>query len=489
MTRGARGFRRAAVRGFGPALAALCVLIAALPARADLPIEIIRAFGLSPPVTSGRDIADVQRDLLWIGHYQGQVDGLSGPETTTGVRAFQTSIGHPETGSLDSEERAILTERARATREGIDLQIEESDWTGIRMPVPRGYVGPGKVDGNDLLDIDFAGTAAVPFGIRQMRMENSAGTIRARDLARSVIKGEEDSEVLSAGEAQGVGYFLTRVDDLKLFAIIETRQGETRSIIISASASQSGPMMPVIAEVLERTELFARAGVPFGDVQWRVMSGDYPGMEGRPDWFRSMTASGSGSLVSTEGHVLTNHHVVAGCDRITVQGQPASLVGADVRLDLALVQVPRFTGREPIAFREDAVVLGERVIVLGYPVFSVTQSLNVTEGLASSTVGFEGSRLGLQISAPVQPGNSGGPVLDGRGRQIAVVVSKAGAGLRTLVGVENMAWVIRGDVATEFLRRYEIRYRSATGRVEGRGLTTAEIATRQRAQALRVECH
>lgn len=478
-----------AARGLCPALAAALLLGMALPVRADLPAEIIRAFGLSPPVTSGREIADIQRDLLWIGHYQGLIDGVSGTATTTALRSFQASLDRPATGTLDAGERRTLAKRARDTREGIELQVEESDWTGIRMPVPRGYVSPGEVSGDDFLDVMYSGRAAVPFEVQQIRMALNAGSIDARFFAHRLIEDQEDAEVISAGDARGVGYFLTRIGDLKIYAIMETRQGEVRGVMIWASDSQSAPLMPVIAEVLERTELFSGPGVSFGDVERRILAGDYPGMGDRPDWYRTMTGSGSGSLVSTEGHILTNHHVVGACERITVQGQPATLIGADVRLDLALVHAPRFAGREPIAFRENSVELGERVIVLGYPVFSVTQSLNATEGLASSTVGFEGSRLGLQISAPVQPGNSGGPVLDGHGRQIAVVVSKAGKGLRAEVGVENMAWVIRGDIATEFLERYDIRYRIEPGDFGGPELVTREIVREQRTKALRVECH
>ena len=63
---------------------------------------------------------------------------------------------------------------------------------------------------------------------------------------------------------------------------------------------------------------------------------------------------------------------------------------------------------------------------MGFPVFDVSQSINITDGIVSSTVGLRGDRTHVQITAPVQPGNSGGPVLDRHGAQVAVVVSKVG---------------------------------------------------------------
>ena len=456
-------------------------------AAAQLPDEIVSAFGLAPALIGGQEVAILQRDLLWIGHYRGAIDGVPGSETTEAVRAFQTSIGVAATGSLDAESRARLDRLARDTRRAMDLRIEDSDWTGIRMPVPLGYVAPGRVDGDDHLDLTFEGQAAVHFAISQLRFQSGSIMPDPESLARAATEGEAKARIVAAGRAGDTGYFLVRLEQLRLYAIFSTRNNETRGVMVSVADDQAEAISLVVAEVLSGTTLFSREGVPFGDVTRRMAAGDYPGMRDKPEWFRSMRANGSGSIVSTEGHILTNHHVVDGCSRITVQGQPAHLIGSDVRLDLAIVQAPRFAGRVPVAFRTDAADLGERVTVLGWPVFSVTQSLNATEGIVSGSVGFRGSRLAYQISAPVQPGNSGGPALDGAGRQIGVVVQKAGSALRGDGGVENMAWMVRGDLARQFLDRYAIRYRAETGTKAD--IPTGEIVSRQRDIAVRVECH
>lgn len=491
--------RRPAVQGqvirSGPRLWALAgivalALVAVLPparASAQLPEEIVRAFGLAPVLTGGQEVAALQRDLLWIGHYRGVIDGVAGPGTVEAVRAFQTSLGTTPSGSLDMDARARLDRLAQDTRRDMNLRIEDSDWTGIRMPVPLGYVAPGTVDGDDFLDLNFEGQAAVHFSIGQLRMQSGPIMPDPDALARAATEGEANARIVASGFASGTGYFLVRLDQVRIYAIFATQGSETRGVMVTVADDQAGAISLVVAEVLAGTTLFSREGVPFGAVAGRLAAGDYPGMRDKPDWFRSMRANGSGSLVSTEGHVLTNHHVVDGCSRITVQGQPAYLIGSDVRLDLAIVQAPRFAGRVPVVFRKDGAELGERVTVLGWPVFSVTQSLNATEGIVSGAVGFKGSLLAHQISAPVQPGNSGGPALDGEGRQIGVVVQKAGGALRGSGGVENIAWIVRAEIAQDFLARYGIRYRAESG--TGAERPMGEIVNRHRDVAVRVECH
>ena len=125
---------------------------------------------------------------------------------------------------------------------------------------------------------------------------------------------------------------------------------------------------------------------------------------------------------------------------------------------------------------------GEKVISIGYPVFSLTQAQNVTDGIISSPYGMEGDLLHMQVTAPIQPGNSGGPVLDAHGRQVAVVVAKPSEAARSSRSIENVAWVIRGEVAIDFLERYGIRFIRDRG--SRAAMTTAEVAAGHRQQAL-----
>jgi S1-C subfamily serine protease len=122
--------------------------------------------------------------------------------------------------------------------------------------------------------------------------------------------------------------------------------------------------------------------------------------------------------------------------------------------DLALVQADAGDATPFLHFRPTSARLNEDVTVIGFPLWGLLEGINVTRGSVSSMAGLEGDSRMVQITAPVQSGNSGGPVLDAMGRVVGVVQSK----LDTLKIAEEMGeiaqninFAIEGGVAQEFL--------------------------------------
>ncbi len=164
--------------------------------------------------------------------------------------------------------------------------------------------------------------------------------------------------------------------------------------------------------------------------------------------------------MSSQGHVLTNHHVIESCsDNIVVAlegstSQSARVIGRDSKNDLALLTT---TGLKPSAvpnLRMGA-RLGESVFVYGFPLAGLLASSgNFTIGNITAVAGLGDDTTMIQMSAPVQPGNSGGPVLDQNGNVIAVVVSKLNA-LRiakvTSDIPQNVNFAIKSLIAMSFL--------------------------------------
>ncbi len=175
---------------------------------------------------------------------------------------------------------------------------------------------------------------------------------------------------------------------------------------------------------------------------------------------QSFGGSGTGFVVSGSGHILTNSHVVKGCSKIRVDGQQASLLDASEDLDLALLQTRNFEAKSIAVFSARPAMLNSDVTVVGYPYAGLLGGLNVTRGSISSLKGLAGNDKTFQITAPVQSGNSGGPLLAADGEVVGVVVSKLDATVieRNLGDVpQNVNFAIRGEIAKLFLAQNQVQ--------------------------------
>ena len=139
-------------------------------------------------------------------------------------------------------------------------------------------------------------------------------------------------------------------------------------------------------------------------------------------------ASGTGFFVSSAGHIITNNHVIDGCNNIRTQSLDvnldAKLVATDPKIDLALLKIKNnSTSYFPI--NDTDIYEDQEVIVAGYPFGDrISSTIKITRGVISSLAGIGDDYSQFQIDAAVQPGNSGGPVVDEYGNMIGVAVSK-----------------------------------------------------------------
>ncbi|MCB1769402.1 MAG: trypsin-like peptidase domain-containing protein [Candidatus Competibacteraceae bacterium] len=203
--------------------------------------------------------------------------------------------------------------------------------------------------------------------------------------------------------------------------------------------------------------------------------------------------SGTGFCIHPEGYVLTNHHVIEGAREILARSprQRCRLepVFADPTNDLALLRAD--TAWPGVAvFREGRQAqLGEAVIVVGYPLGGLLGSgPQVTTGNVSSLIGPGDDTRSLQFTAPIQSGNSGGPVLDGDGAVVGVVSSKLNAvRVHEMTGdiPQNVNFAIKAALARSFLDAVGVDCQSRAPR-SARG--TAEIAAEARDFVVKIEC-
>ncbi|MBE2244204.1 MAG: trypsin-like peptidase domain-containing protein [Burkholderiaceae bacterium] len=161
--------------------------------------------------------------------------------------------------------------------------------------------------------------------------------------------------------------------------------------------------------------------------------------------------SGTAFAVTADGVLATNYHVVDDCSGIGARVEntlrPVTILALDPQADLALVKIEGVT-TIPLSISPRAPELGSSVIVLGYPLTSVLGTdVRVTSGIVSSLSGVRGERKNMQISAAVQPGNSGGPVLNERGEVVGIVVAK----LADRFAAENVNFAVRAPLLRSLL--------------------------------------
>jgi S1-C subfamily serine protease len=139
-------------------------------------------------------------------------------------------------------------------------------------------------------------------------------------------------------------------------------------------------------------------------------------------------SSGTGFAVSSNGHVITNHHVIEGCQKVRIHHKgksiPATVVTFDPRNDLALLKGD-FRPSTVFSLSNASPELLQDVYVAGFPFGrKVSTSVKVTKGIISSLTGIGNNFSNIQIDAALQSGNSGGPILDEKGNVVGVAVAR-----------------------------------------------------------------
>jgi S1-C subfamily serine protease/predicted ATPase with chaperone activity len=198
-------------------------------------------------------------------------------------------------------------------------------------------------------------------------------------------------------------------------------------------------------------------------------------------------STGTGFFVGADGYVVTNAHVVAGCDDPKVASglaEPvlAKVLARDAQNDLALLRVDFATGH--VAALRTGVQEGEEIAAFGYPLQGrLSTGGNFTVGNVSALAGFQNDSRHIQMTAPIQPGNSGGPVVDRAGNVVGVVVSAIG--MHEKGAAQNVNFAINVNVLTAFLNAHGIPYSTEPSE---HPLRNVELAEKVRSMSVLILC-
>ncbi len=206
-------------------------------------------------------------------------------------------------------------------------------------------------------------------------------------------------------------------------------------------------------------------------------------------WMQQVVSEGAGSgvILSQDGKIVTNNHVIEGASTITVrlrsgETYPATLIGTDSETDVALLKIDA-TGLTPATLGDsDTLKVGEPAIAIGNPLGQLGGT--VTDGIISALnrdITLDGETMNLlQTNAAINPGNSGGGLFNAQGQLIGIVVAKSSG-----TGVEGLGFAIPINQVKSVVAELE-----TNGYVTGRaamGVSLVDIQDAQTAMAYRVD--
>ncbi len=172
---------------------------------------------------------------------------------------------------------------------------------------------------------------------------------------------------------------------------------------------------------------------------------------------RNVVKSGTGFGLVSNGLIVTNSHVVHGARKISIKGvqgdftksYTAKILVEDKNNDLAILQITDSgfvsLGKIPFTLATKSADVGSSVYALGYPMKALMgDEIKLTNGIISAKSGFKGDVSSYQITVPIQPGNSGGPLFDANGELVGIVKSKIEKG-------ENVSYAVKVAYLTHLL--------------------------------------
>lgn len=173
--------------------------------------------------------------------------------------------------------------------------------------------------------------------------------------------------------------------------------------------------------------------------------------------------SGTGMAINNAGYIFTCQHVINKAKKIRVRGingdfsklYNARIIAEDKNNDLAILKIDetgfKLENEPPFTLANRSGDVGVSIYTLGYPMrATMGDEVKLTNGIISSRSGYKGDVTAYQISAPVQPGNSGGPLFDTKGNLIGVVNAK-------IVGADNVSYAVKSYYLNSLLDMFEVK--------------------------------
>jgi len=176
--------------------------------------------------------------------------------------------------------------------------------------------------------------------------------------------------------------------------------------------------------------------------------------------------TGSGFFISSNGHILTNNHVILNSSKISVNfknnEKKKKIIAIDKNNDIAILKIDLDDNKYLPLMTSDKILKGEEVCALGFPLIDIQgNELKATFGNINSLAGLQDDHRFYQVDSAIQPGNSGGPLMDMKGSVIGIITSKLNqqytyAVTKTLN--QNVNYALKIDYTLPIIKKFNISY-------------------------------
>lgn len=427
----------------------------------------------------------IQLLLIFTGDYVAIVDAAFGNRTYEALQSFQSRNNRRQNGVLSEWELQLLWDQGGSVMEKVGFEFRDDLTTGITLGIPESlfvsteHTERGKrwIDRNGHVELE---TLRIPHHhtpydqlFQRLSRETASRQIEYTFYRRN--------NFIVSGTNRGRNFYL------RMFRT----QNDTRGFSLAWDEQVSALMDRVSVAMSNSLTLYDGSALPNPPEQKRPapQTGEttpFPDTNARQN-----KSAGSGYFITENGHIGTNYHVVEGCSRIRIADHgPARLVKSDPTNDLAIIHVETSEPHTVARFRSAPVRRGEEIYVLGFPFSDLLgNNLTISEGIVSSLAGIGGDVTNFHLSAPVQPGNSGGPVLDASGDLVGTVVAKLDA-MKTLevAGTlpENVNFAVHGNMMAILMRSANLTPIYASPTEE---MTAADVSSKAEKFTVQVLCN
>jgi serine protease Do len=396
--------------------------------------------GFDAAALPDQDARFLQAALVWSGDYAGLTDGDWGARSEAALAAFVGRRGGDPRAPREADLRALLEPFAR--------EVAANGWTvlnleGITVAVPAGRLGEAR---EEEFTIEYRSRdGGLVF---RVLFDGMAATADMHDWMATAHAGPEepyyswrDDRLVSAvtlanGKRVYLRSFLVDGFYVSLQAIATPPERRRLELIASSMQWGSAPdLVPRRGGALDRILFPAPPPAPPPPAPRQPSPppvaapapapSPAPGVASRPG---RLIGSGTGFYVNATD-IVTAEHVIEGCGALRLEdGTPLTVLAADPELDLAVLASGRRSARWLPVRAGLAPRLGQAAYALGYPYRDLAvmagQGVAVTGGNISALPRVADAASRVMLSAPVQPGNSGGPLLARDGMVLGVVVAR-----------------------------------------------------------------